>query len=142
MVQCREARVDVELALAAGDGPAARRAGDGPAARRAAERQATVARAAGMQEWATEADLLALRARALMGEPDAALRPLAQEIEARATTKGYADLRWRTAAWLAAHGGTEADARRARAALALLRGSDRPSLFDAKAAARREPRWD
>ena len=133
MVQCREARVDVELALAAGDGPAARRA---------AERQAAVARAAGMQEWATEADLLALRARALMGEPDAALRPLAQEIEARATNKGYADLRWRAAAWLAAHGGTEADARRARAALALLRGSDRPALFDAKAAARREPRWD
>ncbi len=133
MVQCREARVDVELALAGGDGPAARLA---------AERQAAVARAAGMQEWATEADLLTLRARALMGEPDAGLRPLAQEIEARSTAKGYAELRWRAAAWLAAHGGKEADARRARAALAQLRGSERPSLFDAKTAAHREPRWD
>lgn len=132
MVQAREARVDAELALLAGDGAAALAA---------AERQAAVARSHGLQEWATEALLLQLRARQLLGEPDAALRPLAQEVEAQAAGKGYADLQWRAAAWLAAHGGTAADARRARAALALLRGSERPALFDARAAARREPRW-
>lgn len=132
MVQCREARVDVELALAAGDHPAALLA---------AERQAAVARAAGMQEWACEADLLALRARALLGEPAAALRPLAQRVEAQATAKGYADLRWRAASWLAAHGGSPDDAHRARAALAVLLGSERSPLFDPASAARREPRW-
>lgn len=133
LVQAREARVDAELALAAGDGPAALAA---------AERQASVARSQGLQEWATEAALLALRARTLMGEPADALRPLAQATEAQAAAQGYADLRWRAAAWLAAHGGTPADARRARTALAGLRGAERPSRFDAAAAARREPRWD
>jgi tetratricopeptide (TPR) repeat protein len=132
MVQAREARVAAELALVAGDGPAARTA---------AERQAAVARSAGMQEWATEAALLSVRARALSGEPDEALRPLARQTADLAAAKGYADLHWRACAWLAAHGGTPADARRARAALAALRGSERPSLFDAQAAARREPRW-
>jgi tetratricopeptide (TPR) repeat protein len=132
MVQAREARVDVELALAAGDGATALAA---------AERQAAVARSHGMQEWATEAALLGLRARALTGEPDAALRPLAQEVAGLAAAKGYADLHWRAAEWLAAHGGTPADARRARAAQAVLRGPARPRLFDAAAAARREPRW-
>lgn len=132
MVQAREARVDAELALAEGDGAAALAAAD---------RQAAVARSHGLQEWAAEALLLQLRARQLLGEPDAALRPLAQDVEAQAASKGYADLHWRAAAWLAAHGGTPADARRARAALARLRGSERPSLFDSQAAARREPRW-
>jgi tetratricopeptide (TPR) repeat protein len=132
MVQAREARVDAELALVAGDGPAALAA---------AERQAAVARRHGLQEWATEAALLQLRARQRLGEPDAVLRPLAQDIEAQAAAKGYADLHWRAAAWLAANGGTPADAKRARAALAVLRGSERPTLFDAQAAARREPRW-
>lgn len=132
MVQAREARVDVALALAAGDGPAALAA---------AERQAAVARSHGLQEWAAEAALLQLRARQLLGEPVAVLRPLAQDIEAQAAAKGYAELQWRAAAWLAAHGGPAADARRARAALAVLRGPERPPLFDADAAARREPRW-
>lgn len=133
MVQAREARVDAELALAAGNGAAARAA---------AERQAAVARSHGLQEWAAEAALLALRARTLMGEPEATLRPLAQALADQAAAKGYADLHWRAAAWLAAHGGTPADAKRARAALAVLRGSERPSLFDTDAAARREPRWN
>jgi tetratricopeptide (TPR) repeat protein len=132
MVQAREARVDAELALVARDGAAALAAAD---------RQAAVARSHGMQEWATEAALLALRARHLLGEPAAALRPLAQAVETQASTHGYADLCWRATAWLAAHGGTAADGRRARAALARLRGSERPPLFDANVAATREPRW-
>lgn len=132
MVQAREARVDAELALAEGDGAAALAA---------AERQAAVARSHGLQEWATEAQLLQLRARQLIGEPEATLRPLALDIESQAAARGYTELQWRAAAWLAAHGGTPADAKRARAALALLRGSERPTLFDARAAARREPRW-
>lgn len=132
LVQAREARVDAELALIAGDGTAALAAAD---------RQAAVARSHGLQEWATEAALLALRARRLLGEPAAKLRPLAQDIEAQAAAQGYADLRWRAAAWLAAHGGTAADGRRARAALSRLRGSERPSLFNADVAATREPRW-
>ncbi|MCE4553642.1 ATP-binding protein [Roseateles cellulosilyticus] len=132
LVQAREARVDVELALADGDGPAALAA---------TERQAAVARGHGLQEWALEAALMALRARALMGQPDAALRPLAADTQAQAAARGYAELHWRASAWLAARAGTPADARRARAALAVLRGGARPSLFDAAAAARREPRW-
>ncbi|MFG6467227.1 AAA family ATPase [Roseateles sp. BYS87W] len=131
MVQAREARVDVELALADGDAPAALAA---------AERLAAVARSHGLQEWAAEAALLALRARTLAGEPDAALRPVAEAVAAHASTAGYADLHWRACAWLTAHSGTPADAKRARAALSVLKGSERPSLFDAAAAARREPR--
>jgi len=133
LVQTRETRVEAELALVAGDGVAALAA---------AERQAAVARSAGMPELVAEADLLALRARVLLGEPDSALRPLAREIETQAETKGFADLRWRASTWLATHGGTAADGRRARAALAVLRGKVRPSAFDAEAAARREPRCD
>ncbi|RZL33405.1 MAG: tetratricopeptide repeat protein [Rubrivivax sp.] len=133
VVQAREARVDAELAL---------RAGDAAAALAAAERQAAVARGAGMQELATEAALLGLRARTLLGEADDALRPLARDIEAQAAARGYADLRWRAAAWLVAHGGNADDARRARAAADVLRGQERPALFDARTAARREPRGD
>jgi len=91
LVQARAARVDVELALAAGDGTAALAA---------AERQAAVARGAGLQEWAAEAGLLALQARRLLGEPLAALQPLAREIQALATRQGFADLQARAAAWL------------------------------------------
>lgn len=91
LVQARAARVDVELALAAGDGTAALAA---------AERQAAVARGAGLQEWAVEAGLLALQARRLLGEPLAALQPLAREIQALATRQGFADLQARAAAWL------------------------------------------
>lgn len=133
LVQAREARVDAELALLAGDAPAAQAA---------AEQQARIARGAGLQEWVAEAGLLLLRARQLAGESPAALRPLAHEAEALAAQQGFADLRWRAAAWLAAHEGSADDALRAHAALALLRGSECPSRFDAGAAARREPRPD
>ena len=132
LVHARLARVEVALALAAGDGLAALAA---------AERQAEVARSAGLQEWAAEARLFAVRARVLAGDDPATLRPLAHEAEALAAAQGFADLRWRAAAWLAAHGGDAADARRARAALAVLRGRERPSPFNAKAAARHEPCW-
>lgn len=91
LVQAREARVDVALALAAGDGAAALAA---------AERQAAVAHGAGLQEWAAEAGLLALQARRLLGEPVAALQPLARDVQALAARQGFADLRARVAAWL------------------------------------------
>lgn len=132
LVLLREARVDAELGLVSGDGAAARAA---------AERQAAVARRHGMQEWAAEATLLQLRARQLLGEPDAALRPLAREVQTVATRQGFGDLLWRASAWLAAHGGEAQDARQASQARAALRGSARPALFDPAAAARREPRW-
>jgi len=133
LVQARQARVDAELALVAGDGHAALAA---------AGRQAAIARGNELQEWLAEAELLAVRARALNGEDTAQLRPLVQDAEALAARQGFADLRWRAAAWLAAHGGDADDARRARAALAALRGGERPALFSAAAAARREPRAD
>lgn len=130
LVLARAARVDAELAL---------QAGDAPAALAAADQQARIAQGAGLQEWAAEAALLQLRARQLAGERPAALRPLAQAIETQAARQGFADLHWRAAAWLAAHEGSAAEARRARAALALLRGDQQPGRFDAEAAARREP---
>jgi tetratricopeptide (TPR) repeat protein len=94
LVQAREARVDAALALAAGDGPAALAA---------AERQAAVARSAGLQEWVAEAGLLALQARTLMGEPAQALRPLAREVEALAARRGFAHLHGCAGAWLSSH---------------------------------------
>lgn len=94
LVHARLARVDVALALTAGDAPAALAA---------AERQADVARAAGLQEWLAEARLLAVDARTLAGDDPAALRPLVREAEALAARLGLAELQRRAAAWLAAH---------------------------------------
>jgi hypothetical protein len=131
LVQAREARVDAELVLLAGDPRAAQLA---------VEQQARIARGAGLQEWSAEADLLHLRASQLAGESPKALRSLAMEVEALAEQQGFADLRWRAAVWLATHEGTEDDARRAHAALALLRGGDPDGRFDAEVAARHEPR--
>ncbi|WIV97610.1 ATP-binding protein [Kinneretia aquatilis] len=133
LVQCRARRAEAELAL---------QARDGSAALQAAERQAGLARDAGLQELWAEARLLTLRARMLLGAAPADLRPLAQEVQALAAAKSYAELHWRASAWLAAHDGSAAEQQQADAALALLRGHEQPSLFDAAAAARREPRWD
>lgn len=133
LVQCRVCRAEAELAL---------QAGDGRAALQAAERQAALARDAGMQELWAEARLLSLRAQRLLGVAAAELRPIAEEVQALATAKGYAELHWRACAWLAAHEGSAAATQQAEAALARLRGHEQPSLFDAQAAARREPRWD
>jgi len=94
LVHARLARVDVALALAAGDATGALAA---------AERQAEVARAAGLQEWLAEARLLAVDARTLAGDAPAALRPLVNEAESLAARLGLAELHGRAAAWLAAH---------------------------------------
>lgn len=83
LLQAREARVDAELALAAGDAVAALTA---------AERQAGIARHGGLKEWAVEAEWLGLRARALAGEDAPALRELAQRIEAQMAELGFGGL--------------------------------------------------
>lgn len=90
LVLARAARVDASLALAAGDATAALAA---------AGRQATVARSAGLKEWAVEADWLTLQARALAGEPAERLQPLAQRARADAARLALGDLQRRLAAW-------------------------------------------
>lgn len=92
LVHARQARVDVELAFAAGDAAAALAA---------AERQATAARAGGLQEWLVEAWLLAARARELAGEEPGLLRPMVKQAQELATAQGMVALRERADGWLA-----------------------------------------
>ncbi len=136
LVQVRLARVVNELAAARGDWPAA-----ADAARDMAER----ARRAGLLEPLAEARLLQARATERSGGAPAAARALAAEAAALAARQGFADLRWRAAAWLAAQAGAEDGlAESAAQALQPLLGGEGgagPPLFDAAAAARREPGW-
>lgn len=131
LVHVRVARVQAELALTAGD-----MAG----ALLAAERQAQAARRGGLQEPLAEAWLLQARARQEAGEPATTVLGLLHEAATVAEHCGFADLHWRASRGLAALGVAGAGAQ-SRNALARLRGSDRPALFSATAAARREPRW-
>jgi hypothetical protein len=58
-----------------------------------------------------------------------------------ARRQGFVDLHWRASETLARHGHDESAAGEARAALVRLQGPAAEPLFDAAAAARREPRW-
>lgn len=131
LVQVRRARVAVELALPS----------DPAAAAAAADRQADIARRAGLMEPLAEALLLRARAGGLLGQARSACRPWVEEAAALAQAQGYTDLLWRSQAWLAADG-VRGAAARAQAARQRLRGTARTALFDATAAARREPRLE
>ena len=132
LVLARLARVEVALALARGDAPAAVQA---------AERQVGVARDGGLKEWLAEGWLLEARARQRCGDAPAVLSPRVVDAAELAARQGFVELDWRANAWLAAHGGAPEAAKRARAALAVLRGRAPSALFNAAAAAKREPRW-
>ena len=141
LVHARLARVEVDLALAAGD--AALAAG-------AAQRMARIARDAGLLEVLAEALLLQVRAAVCRDEgdePDAAGTPhgpateqLAREAATLADSQGYLDLAWRGWSLLAGRARDPALAGRAQAARAQLQAGAEPGGFDAAAAARREPR--
>ena len=129
-VQLRLVRVDIEQALAGAD--AARAAAS-------AERMAAIARDAGLLEALAEALLLRVRAGHLLGEAAATLRAPALEAQTLAAAQGLADAAWRAAGWLDAIDGRHAESTATRAARRVLLGPTRPALFDAAAAARREP---
>ncbi len=131
LVQVRLARVQVEQALARGD-----LAG----AAEAASQQAAAAQRGGLLEALAEAWLLQARARAA-GPADPGAGALVARAQALARRQGFADLYWRASRTLARHGQDDAAAGEARAALARLLGVSAEPLFDAAAAARREPRW-
>jgi len=108
------------------------------------------ARSGGLLESLAEALLLQARA-GLASTPSATAHAetrhptaLAQQAWELAKRHGFADVRWRAASWLQAHGGefTPVDgAAQVAEALVCLQGSTLPMLFDAAAAARREPCW-
>jgi ATP/maltotriose-dependent transcriptional regulator MalT len=133
LVHARAARVEAEVALAAGD--AAR-------AEAAAVRGATLAREAGLQELLADALLMRVRARELPGtQPTAETSGWADEAEAIARSIGSLDLAWRASDARHRHGGGAEAARSAAQALADLQQAAPPQEgFDALAAARREPR--
>jgi hypothetical protein len=131
LVQVRLARVQVEQALARGD-----LAG----AADAASRQAAAAQRGGLLESLAEAWLLQARARAA-GPAEPGAGALVARAQALARRQGFVDLHWRASETLARHGHDESAAGEARAALVRLQGPAAEPLFDAAAAARREPRW-
>jgi tetratricopeptide (TPR) repeat protein len=118
--------------------------GDWPAAAAAASEMAERARRAGLLEPLAEARLLQARASQRGGDAAANGLALAEAAATLAAQQGFADLRWRAAAWIEAQGAAgdrAAAARTAAALLPLLCGAE-PPLFDAAAAACREPGWD
>ncbi len=132
----------VRAARVANEEAAAR--GDWPAAAAAAQDMAQRARRAGLLESLAEALLLQARAAQHPGvHPQA--EAWAQEAATLASQQGFADTRWRAQAWLASHGADEdvraAASVRAQEALLWLQGESHPHMFDAAAAALREPRW-
>ena len=118
--------------------------GDWLAAAAAALDMAQRARRAGLLESLAEALLLQARAAQWQGGR-AQAQGWAQEAAALASQQGFADTSWRAHSWLAAHAADEevraAAATRAQEALLGLQGESHPHLFDAAAAARREPGW-
>lgn len=141
LVHVRLARVQNELAAMQADWPRAAAA---------AAEMAKQARSDGLLESLAEALLLQARA-GLASTPSATAHAetrhptaLAQQAWELAKRHGFADVRWRAASWLQAHGGefTPVDgAAQVAEALVCLQGSTLPMLFDAAAAARREPCW-
>ena len=138
LVHARLARVEVDLALAAGDAALAAAA---------AERMARIARDAGLLEILAEALLLQVRAAVSAGDgagpgmPDAPdVQRLAREAATLSDSQGYLDLSWRGWSLLAGLARDPALAGRAQAALAQLQAGAAPGGFDAAAAACREPR--
>ena len=147
LVHVRLARVVNELAVVRSDWLAAAEA---------ARDMAELARRAGLLEALAEALLLqacaGLRlAKPRLDTPERALtadEPVyltqAKRTCVLATKQGFADLRWRAASWLQTHA-TESDehdvAAQVAESLRGLSGSWTAGLFDAAAAARREPRW-
>ena len=128
LVQVRAARVANELAAAAGDWSAAATAAD---------RVVDLAQRAGLQECLAEG--LLLQARASRDEATVLSR-VTRALEL-ARRQGFADVHWRAASWLATLLQTPDHARQALNALQHLQGSGPEPLFDAEAAARREPVW-
>jgi hypothetical protein len=144
LVHARLARVEVDLALAAGDGPAAGAAG---------ERMLRIARGAGLLELQAEAWLLQVRAALLQSDGSlpgteqladveqlADTEHLAREAATLSDSQGYLDLSWRGWSVLARLTRDPALAERAQAALAQLVAGAPSGGFDAAAAALREPR--
>ena len=147
LVHVRLARVVNELAVVRSDWLAAAEA---------ARDMAELARRAGLLEALAEALLLqacaGLRlAKPRLGTPERALtadEPVyltqAKQACVLATKQGFADLRWRAASWLQTHATEFAEhdvAAQVAESLRGLSGSGTAGLFDAAAAARREPRW-
>ncbi len=147
LVHVRLARVVNELAVVRSDWLAAAEA---------ARDMAELARRAGLLEALAEALLLqacaGLRlAKPRLDTPERALtadEPVyltqAKRACVLATKQGFADLRWRAASWLQTHATEFAEhdvAAQVAESLRGLSGSGTAGLFDAAAAARREPRW-
>jgi hypothetical protein len=139
LVKVRLARLQAEQALA-------RR--DLRAAAQAANDQAAAAQRGGLLEPLAEAWLLQARVQQMgkgssnSANAASAARALVAKAQALARRQGFVDLHWRASETLARLDRDPAAASEARAALARLRGSAAEPLFDAAAAARREPRWD
>lgn len=129
LLHARLARIDVALALSDGDAERATLA---------AQRQADIARAAGLLEPLTEALLLQARA-GMLAHPGRDPRLLLAEAAVLADSHGFADLAWRAHAGLAALTGTAAHAAAAREACHRLDGGMPPVLFDTQQASRLEP---
>lgn len=130
LLHARLARLEALVALQADD----------PAhALQAAQRQADIARTAGLLEPLGDALLLQARALALAGKPADAPAPL-REAAALAQAQGLADIAWRALAGLAALEPGRAAATAERQARQQLLGDERPALFLPEAAARVEPR--
>lgn len=128
LVQVRAARVANELAAAADDWAAAAAAAD---------LVVDLAQRAGLQEPLAEG--LLLQARAASDEAMAIGR-VTRALEL-ARRHGFADVRWRAASWLTVRLQDPDTSNEALIALQQLRGSGPEPLFDAEAAARREPVW-
>ncbi len=137
LVHVRSARVANELAAGQGDWRSAAAAAADMAQR---------ARHDGLLESLAEARLLQARAAQRMGADCAQAQAFAQEAATLASAHGYADTQWRAQCWLADHASDEEQrataAKHAHDALCTLQGSATTPLFDAAAAARREPGWD
>ena len=116
------------------------------AAAAAALDMAKRARRAGLLESLAEALLLQARAGQGSAAQQGQAEAWAREAATLASEHGFADTRWRAHSWLASHaadaGLRASAAARALEALTGLNGESHPSLFDALAAARREPRWE
>jgi tetratricopeptide (TPR) repeat protein len=146
LVHVRWERVAFEMAAANADWAAAAQA---------ASHMAEHARRAGLLEPLAEALLLQAGAGSRAAKLDSGAAVMSSQLETTcvaqarqavdlATRQGFADVRWRAASWLHANAdGVTALNANAQAAEALrcLQGSARPKLFDAAAAARREPQW-
>jgi tetratricopeptide (TPR) repeat protein len=129
LLHARLARIEVAIALFAGSAEQAALA---------AQRQAAIARDAGLLEPLAEALLLQARAATLAHTPDHAL-PLLLEAAALARRQGFADVAWRAHAGLAALTGDPAHRAATEQALLRLTGGSPAALFIASQAAQADP---